>query len=94
MPKCLARISKLLYNITNERNTTMTNNTTPCRANNFQSGRPSAYEITIKHSDDKQLAWIKGNIGVQFLHAKTPQQLDRLYRQQEIVEKEIARRAN
>jgi len=65
----------------------------PCKANGFNSGRKSAYEISIKHCDDKQLAWIKGNIGVQFLYAKTPQQLERLYWQQEIVEKEIAKRA-
>mgnify|MGYP001045636404 FL=1 len=56
----------------------MNNTTKPCRENNFQSGRKSAYEITIKHSNDKQLAWVKGNIGVQFLYAKTQQQLERL----------------
>ena len=93
MPKCLARISKLLYNITNERNTTMTTPQTPCRANNFQSGRRSAYEISCAYKNDKQLAWIKGQIGVQWLYAKTPKDLDRLYWQMEIVEKEIARRA-
>ena len=71
----------------------MNNTTIPCRENNFQSGRKSAYEITIKHSDDKQLAWVKGNIEVQFLYAKTPQQLERLYWQMEIVEKEIEKRA-
>jgi len=65
----------------------------PCKANGFNSGRRSAYEISCAYKNDKQLAWIKGQIGVQWLYAKTPKDLDRLYWQMEIIEKEIARRA-
>jgi len=65
----------------------------PCRANNFRSNRPSAFQITLNNSTDEFLEILRARLFNEINLADTMKEGNRLWKELEKVEKTIEERA-
>ena len=59
----------------------------PCKANNYQDNRPSAYEIKLAHTSTRVLEGYRTNAWTELVKASGKKQLDRALRQVNTIER-------